>query len=147
MRQQVNEELDRYRYRLERASTIDPEVRRATVERLAFCDQYTPGTRITGGETPDPVLRWVNARSRILNQYELYLWAISQVGEAIDEMERYRRALEGERPPAPECRDGGFGKDLSPDLAASIATCMEIPHKVGLCARHYMAWYRERGAA
>lgn len=44
----------------------------------------------------------------------------------------------------PECRDGIHGKDLSPTLTADIATCTRHPEKSGLCARHYMAWYRER---
>lgn len=56
-----------------------------------------------------------------------------------------RRLLGTRTAQAPtECRDGGFGKQLSAELAADVSVCPAIPHKAGLCNAHYLRWWRER---
>jgi hypothetical protein len=58
------------------------------------------------------------------------------------------RALGQRAPTEPTlCRDGGIGKDLTPDLTGRVATCHERPHAQGLCNTHYVAWRREQRAA
>jgi hypothetical protein len=120
---------------------------------LARFDGFSTGggndAHVAGRDRPDRVPDHAARRYEITALREdLRDWIadlearVSAGGHLIDVILRTRTP---EPEPAPLlCRDGLHGKDLTPELTGAVVNCWEHPHKSGLCARHYQAWYRER---
>ena len=122
-------------------------------QELRQHDGYPAGSDTPGSSTltTDTTSRSALQRHHLTQLHDDYrAWLVALEHE----IRRGARIVDGilrTRPAAPEptptlCRDGVHGKDLSPTLTADIIQCWEHPHKSGLCNRHYIAWYRERGA-
>ena len=112
---------------------------------VIICGSRRPCPEHDRPVTLTPVERAAEQRMQLnnwLNDIEAHCKAIAHM--AADALNNGRKLI-GNRVALPaQCRDGGIGKQLTPELAADIAVCLKIPHKTGLCTAHYMRWWRER---
>lgn len=114
---------------------------------LIDCGHVRPCPQHDTPVTLTPTERAAAERERIrlwLDDYESRIKLAATIGfQAIEDGHKFIGTV---LTVGPECRDGQHGKDLPAKLAAEIAVCHRHAETSGLCARHYMAWYRARKA-
>lgn len=113
--------------------------------RLSGAGTDTPGRGGSGTSTVEATI----LRAEYLETVEQDLNGdITAVENAVETLvQRVKRGFGQHDPPSTDerrCRDAQYGKNAeewSDDLQ-----CKELPGKLELCPRHYMAWYRYRQA-
>lgn len=144
--------LDQLAARLTRAAHIYPTIQQHLHQQQGALNNLKASTTNTGnnsiGSYSDPTATTATRLAGITHTQQHLNTTIHQIENAINSLYRQLDTISRQLPAAPDptlCRDGGHGKQLSPKLGGAVATCHDLPHKAGLCVRHYQAWWRERG--
>ena len=143
--------LDQLAARLTRAAHIYPTIQQHLHQQTGDINNLRASTTNTGTSNPgshsDPTANTATRLATITRTQHHLTATITQIETAINNLYRQIDIISRQLPATPQatlCRDGGHGKTLSPKLGGAVANCHALPHKAGLCVRHYQAWWRER---